>query len=255
LEEADRTDNGLDRRYGAGQLDVYRSYFILSGGEQNSVEDGGTVDVAFSGFDYDPCFGGSGCNDIATYPFTADGGHNLLTAALVWHISIDGGDAVLYDMDLELFDNTTGAIVAQSASRCDNSEHLWAALDSGHEYEIRVRRPDQSPVYAWDYALAWTTEGDADRDRVPDDLDNCPLTANRNQIDSDQDGYGNRCDCDLDNNGRVDAGDYWRWRLLATVDPSSEAWDAAVDFNTNGKADAEDYQIFLSRYGQTEPYR
>ena len=35
-----QTANGLDRRYGAGQLNVRNSYWIIAGGEQNSTEDG-----------------------------------------------------------------------------------------------------------------------------------------------------------------------------------------------------------------------
>jgi hypothetical protein len=261
LDEKNCSDNGLDVRYGAGQLNVYQSYHIIAAGEQNSLEDGGSGSVGYAGFDYDPAFGGDGCNETATYFFTADESHNLLTVALVWHIRIDGGRrfgfdgaASLYDLDLELYDIAAGEVVAESVGNADNSEHLWIVLIPGQSYEIRVKPAAGQEAFSWDYALAWTTRADADRDLIPDDVDNCRLTANRKQTDSDWDGYGNRCDCDLDNNGRVDAGDFWRWRLLATVNPSSSAWDSAVDFNENGVADYEDYMIFISRYGQMEPY-
>jgi len=39
--EANQTANGLDRRYGAGQLNIQNSYHIITAGEQNSAEDGG----------------------------------------------------------------------------------------------------------------------------------------------------------------------------------------------------------------------
>ena len=48
--------NGLDTRYGAGQLNILESHRILAGGEQNSQEDGGGINNA--GFDYDAAFGG-----------------------------------------------------------------------------------------------------------------------------------------------------------------------------------------------------
>ena len=256
------SDNGLDIRYGAGQLNICESYWIIAAGEQNSLEDGGSGAVAGAGFDYDPEFGGaSGCNQTATYTLTADASHNLLTAALVWHIKIDGGisavfdgTAVLHDLNLELYDLMAGETVAQSAGCDNNSEHLWVTLTPGHTYEMRVLRASGAEDFAWDYALAWTTRADADGDLIPDELDNCPQTANRQQIDSDADGYGNVCDCDLDNNGRVDAGDYWRWRMLVTIDPQSPIWDPAVDFNENGAADLGDYLIFKFRYGQTAPF-
>jgi len=254
------SENGLDVRYGAGQLNVYESYRIIAAGEQNNLQDGGSGVMGDAGFDYDPAFGGDGCNDTATYRFTADASHNLLAVALVWHIRIDGGTtnafdgtAELYDLNLELYDITQGRVVNRSDSGVDNSEHLHAALVPGHLYEIRVEE-SQSQAFSWDYALAWTGRADADRDLIPDETDNCRLTANTRQIDSDEDGYGNFCDCDLDNNGMVDGGDFQRWRLFATIDPQSDCWVEAIDFNGNGMADIEDYTIFQSRYGQTAPF-
>ncbi len=45
---------------------------------------------------------------------------------------------------------------------------------------------------------------DADGDLVEDDLDNCIDVPNGDQRDSDLDGYGNVCDCDLNNDWMVD---------------------------------------------------
>ena len=36
---ANQTSNGLDRRFGAGQLDIFTSYEMLLAGEQQSLED------------------------------------------------------------------------------------------------------------------------------------------------------------------------------------------------------------------------
>jgi hypothetical protein len=44
----------------------------------------------------------------------------------------------LYDLDRALYDVTAGALMAQSASRTDNTEHLWEALTPGHIYKIRI---------------------------------------------------------------------------------------------------------------------
>jgi hypothetical protein len=52
----------------------------------------------------------------------------------------------------------------------------------------------------------------------------------------------------------VDAGNYWRWRLFATIDPRSDYWIEAIDFKGNGMSDADDYETFRSRYCQTVPY-
>ena len=50
------------------------------------------------------------------------------------------------------------------------------------------------------------SEGDQDCDGVPDSTDNCPTKWDRAQIDTDQDGLGNRCDSDDDNDGVPDDG-------------------------------------------------
>ncbi|RLA29824.1 MAG: hypothetical protein DRR15_15850, partial [Gammaproteobacteria bacterium] len=56
----DRMPNGLDRRYGAGQLNIYNSYRILIGGEQDSAEDlASNKLIQPYGFDHDESFGGA----------------------------------------------------------------------------------------------------------------------------------------------------------------------------------------------------
>jgi beta-glucanase (GH16 family) len=48
---------------------------------------------------------------------------------------------------------------------------------------------------------------DADDDRVPDRVDNCPLIPNRDQADNDGDGQGDVCDDDDDDDGVLDGSD------------------------------------------------
>ena len=53
---------------------------------------------------------------------------------------------------------------------------------------------------------------DTDGDGLIDDVDNCVYTANGpaedNQLDADEDGYGNACDGDFDQNGFVNSLDF-----------------------------------------------
>ncbi|MDY6905447.1 MAG: hypothetical protein SWH61_12255 [Thermodesulfobacteriota bacterium] len=171
----DRTDNGLDRRFGAGQMNIQSAYHIIVAGEQDSGSQIGEY-----GFDYDPAFGGlEASNDTALYSFTGDAAHSRVSAALVWHVAIDGGtpaffygDAAYYDMDLVLYDVTADQAVATGGAAWDNTENIWAPVIDGHAYEIRVTPGSGQSDFLWDYGLAWRLvaddPGDGDGDGLPD---------------------------------------------------------------------------------------
>jgi hypothetical protein len=167
----DRTADGLDRRYGAGQLNIYNSYHIIAAGEQNSGEDapaaGGVI--AGRGFDYDPFFGGQGgSNSVATYYFTVDEAPVHLWAALVWNVDIDAGSgpyfvgsASLYDLDLLLYDVTVPTapqLVAGSTGPGGNTENIWVELSGQRKYRLQVKPGAGQPAFSWDYALTWRIE-------------------------------------------------------------------------------------------------
>ncbi|MCW8831624.1 MAG: hypothetical protein OQK32_08920, partial [Gammaproteobacteria bacterium] len=126
-----QTSNGLDTRFGAGQINVYNSYYILDAGEQNSVEDGGSI-FSKVGFDYDPSFGGlNSSNAAATYGFiTSAAGGQKLKASLVWNLDVlTATTDNFYNLDLQLIDVTGGgAEVIVSNSSVDNTENLWLDL-------------------------------------------------------------------------------------------------------------------------------
>lgn len=73
---------------------------------------------------------------------------------------------------------------------------------------------------------------DSDNDGVSDGADNCPLTANADQADTDGDGAGNACDADDDNDGVPDANDAF------PLDPN-ESIDTDGD-GTGNNADTDD---------------
>lgn len=162
-----QSDNGLDHRYGAGQLNVYTSYRILASGEQNSAEDepGAAGRTGASGFDYDPHFGGAaGANAVATYrlPYVPV---PELRATLAWNLAVDGGargefagTARLHNLDLRLWRvaaDGSRTLQAASTSTTENTESLWLRLPSGFRWELEVVAAPGSPPFDWDYALAW----------------------------------------------------------------------------------------------------
>ncbi len=205
---AHRSANGLDTRFGAGQLDIYNGYHIVAAGEQNSAEDApaGNGAIGRFGFDVDPCFGGlAGSNRSGTYRFTAGPQERRLYASLVWHLHIDGGTwddfvdtAALYNLDLRLYDTSAGGgdrLVAVSEEAGGNSENLWTALVPGRSYRLEVAAAGET-AFLWDYALAWrmATPPDTDGDGMEDEWEvqfGLDYTlAGDGDLDSDGDGLG-----------------------------------------------------------------
>jgi len=155
--------NGLDTRYGAGQINVYNNYLIMEAGEQDSQEDGGLALVDQMGYDYDASFGDT--QRMANYQFDTTQFDGLqLTATLAWNIDIQddrkpgfNASAILHDLNLFLFDITDGVgnelLIADSRSDIDNTENIWYALQKGRDYQLQVTA--EGDPFSWDYGLAW----------------------------------------------------------------------------------------------------
>ena len=92
--------------------------------------------------------------------------------------------------------------------------------------------------------LAAGQVADADLDGIPDALDNCVFVANAFQVDGDNDGYGNACDADLNNDCSVNFVDLG---VLRSVFFSA---DTAADFNNDGVVNFLDLGIMRSAFFQ-----
>ena len=95
---------------------------------------------------------------------------------------------------------------------------------------------------------------DLDGDLVPDVYDNCSDAATgangpnetSNQVDSDQDGYGNHCDADYDNDGAllVNIPDFTIFLAAFT----GTTPNAATDHNGDGFTTVADFGTFLGAF-------
>jgi len=104
---------------------------------------------------------------------------------------------------------------------------------------------------AVDYGVVNVTviNADPDGDGVVSSLDNCTLVANADQCDSDGDGYGNRCDGDLTNNGFTNAQDTVVLRSKLGATSTAPTFNVA-DLNCNGFVNAQDTVLFRQMLGQ-----
>jgi uncharacterized protein (DUF1800 family) len=85
---------------------------------------------------------------------------------------------------------------------------------------------------------------DTDSDGVDDAQDNCIEIANSDQLDTNADGFGNRCDADLDDNGFVNFADLGRFKSAFGTS------DANADFDGSGFVNFADLGIFKALFGK-----
>jgi hypothetical protein len=85
---------------------------------------------------------------------------------------------------------------------------------------------------------------DTDGDTIPDNLDNCTLVPNPDQTDTDNDGYGNICDADLNNDGLLTAID------IGIFINHISTQNLVSDFNGDGVVSAIDIALFITLFNQ-----
>jgi Dockerin type I domain/Thrombospondin type 3 repeat len=91
---------------------------------------------------------------------------------------------------------------------------------------------------------------DTDKDGIPDYADNCTLVPNPDQLDSDGDGYGNACDADLNNDGKVNSLDLGLFKRAFGSGDGDEDLKAAADFNGDQKVNSLDLGLFKQMFNK-----
>jgi len=148
----------LDDIYGAGQLDVYESYFIQKAGQQTA---GSTIDTR--GWN----LGNLSSSNSEAYTIHIPSGFTLrmLSVLVTWNRQVTKREfylftrftpAALADISLELTDNSNSSTVQNSDSAVDNIEHIWRG--SGSELTAGNYTLTVATDAAVTYALAWRSE-------------------------------------------------------------------------------------------------
>jgi hypothetical protein len=154
----DQTPNRpIDDVYGAGELDIYQSYFIQQGGQQIAGSTIGTHGWNLSNL---------GNYSSETYTINISSGFRLrnISVLVTWNRKVTkqvtffntSFNPSLANMNLELTDDSDNSNIQSSDSGVDNIEHIWRDLGSELEagsYTLTVATDDSVQ-----YAIAWRSE-------------------------------------------------------------------------------------------------
>lgn len=136
------------------------------------------------------------------------------------------------------FDPKTGAELGRGIVDNEGNGSIDLGDFKGDNVVVRVASPDGSATQAA------AKETDTDGDGVPDSRDNCVLVSNKDQLDTDGDGYGNACDADLNNDGFTNALD------TAAFRSQLGKRGVAADLNGDGIVNALDTARFSKLLGK-----
>ena len=146
----------IDTIYGAGQLNVYRSYHILNAGQQAASS---TASVGTRGWDFNTTTAGG-----RRYFFDIAAGNTApgLSALVTWNRTIGGvwpsaTTSTLANVTLKLYAATgftTGALLDSSESAVDNVEHIYQPALSPGRYALEVT----SDLAGVAYGLSWYSQ-------------------------------------------------------------------------------------------------
>lgn len=161
----------LDTRYGAGVLNVFNSYRQLAAGKMSFVESTGVAvgaahppgsnpgNLSLVGWDFNTIASTALQDKINHYYFDLPTGGAkgfTLTATLVWNRGAAQSSA--NNLDLFLYDTSTGNAVASSVSTVDNVEHIYFTNLVAGRYDLQVFKKGGALVMGTEtYALAFET--------------------------------------------------------------------------------------------------
>lgn len=122
----------------------------------------------------------------------------------------------------------------------DNAQNFHGQIDEVEVFNRPLTRQEVATLFAAGSAGKCK---DADGDDVNNDVDNCPVLSNPDQVDTDSDGQGDACDADDDGDGISDEGD--NCSLVSNADQANNDTDGQGDLcdpddDNDGVADTND---------------
>ncbi len=153
----------LDLQFGAGQLNIYNSYFIMDAGQYDGHLAAPTDQIGLMGWDYEESLAGNGTSMFYEFAVGA-GGVEDLSVMLNWNVLIsdqtpDPNNFVpewtLANFSLTLWDSTDGFLDTQldfSDSAVDNVEHIFASSLTEGIYTLQVTNHSS---FENSFALSW----------------------------------------------------------------------------------------------------
>jgi hypothetical protein len=145
-------------------------------------------------------------------------------------------------------DNDGDALVDLADPGClwegDTSEDPACSDGLDNDWDGTIDHPDDSDCVSPDDLLE---APDLDGDLVPDDEDNCITEPNAGQRDTNEDGYGNACDPDYDDDEDVGVEDFFLLSIAWGSTLGEALFDEDIDADADDVIGSGDFGL-LSRY-------
>ena len=206
----------------------------------------------------------------------ADQGVAILQATIFQHSDAPNADVPDFAPFSYIVDTCAGpfcGLITGNTLNLDGVRYrlVGAVSGAGGDAMVLTTETGNNSIYVVNFTTA-PDAGDLDSDGVSNALDNCPVTpnlaqtnsdgdargdacdncslvSNATQLDTNGDGYGNFCDADINNSNTVTSSDFGLLRSVLGQAVGASATAAAADMNGSGTVTSSDFGLLRARLG------